>query len=316
MGISREETGAGVRRQLVVPDFFDGAGAMREVFADRMGRARSRGREEFVWDYWHVPGQYTYIRTFGDRYFPDELTGRLLDRLRRWGLETLGCGSITPPWLSYYVDGCVQELHADVPQGPWAYVLSLTHWDERGFSGGETEMLRPEVLDFWGALDANRALERRDLLERIAPEFNQLTVFDARIPHGVREVRGTHHPLDSRVVLHGWFEYPQLRISEDLDERARVSLQLAAAMLPRRLARYGGLTGLLTVRLAFGGDGEVRHARVLSNTLFPASGAREAAGTPAATVLEALADLKVPGASDASWAVVPLRMPAGDRREP
>ena len=311
MTISGDDSGAGVRRQLVVPDFFDGAEAMREVFADRVGRARSLGPEEFVWDYWHVPGQYTYIRTFGDRYFPDELTGSLLDRLRRWGLETLGCGSITPPWLSYYVDGCVQELHADVPHGPWAYVFSLTHWDQRGFSGGETEMLRPEVLDFWRGLDANRALDGGDLVERIVPEFNQLTVFDARIPHGVREVRGTHDPLDSRVVMHGWFEYPSLRVSDDLDERARMSLELAAAMLPRRLARHEGLTGLLTVRLDFGGDGEVRHARVLSNTLIPASGAPEAPGPPAATVLEALADVKVPGASEASWAVVPLRMPAG-----
>jgi hypothetical protein len=311
MAISGDHAGAGVRRQLVVPDFFDGAPTMRGVFADRLGRTRSRARENFVWDYWHVPGQYTYIRTFGDRYFPEELTRGLLDRLRQWGLETLGCGSITAPWLSYYVDGCVQELHADVPHGPWAYVFSLTRWEERGFSGGETEILRPEVLDFWRELEPDRGLERGHLLERIVPEFNQLTVFDARIPHGVREVRGTRDPLDSRVVMHGWFEYPRLTLSEDLDERARLSLQLAAGMLPRRLERHEGVTGLLTVRLTFDGDGRVRDARVLSNTFVSPSAAPASASSSVATVLEALAELRVPGASDGSWAVVPIRMPAG-----
>lgn len=44
---------------------------------------------------------------------------------------------MTPMWLSYYVDGCEQALHCDNPHGPWAFVLSLTEWDEREFTGGE-----------------------------------------------------------------------------------------------------------------------------------------------------------------------------------
>ena len=71
------------------------------------------------------------------------------DSLLCYAQEKLGCRSITPVWLSYYVDGCGQELHADVPHGPWAFVLSLTRWEGRRFEGGETEILRPHVLDYW-----------------------------------------------------------------------------------------------------------------------------------------------------------------------
>ena len=43
----------------------------------------------------------------------------------------------------------------------------------------------------------------------------QLVVFDGRIPYGVREVRGSEDPRDSRLVMHGWFEPPAVRGSND-----------------------------------------------------------------------------------------------------
>ncbi len=57
-----------------------------------------------------------------------------------------GCGACR---MSYYIDGCSQDLHCDNPQGPFAYVLSLTKWDIRRFTGGETMILKPRVLNFW-----------------------------------------------------------------------------------------------------------------------------------------------------------------------
>jgi|AntRauTorckE5430_2_1112549.scaffolds.fasta_scaffold132825_1 hypothetical protein len=49
--------------------------------------------------------------------------------------------SITPPWLSCYVEGHEQRLHTDPAHGPWAFVLSLTP-DEvaEAMSGGETQV--------------------------------------------------------------------------------------------------------------------------------------------------------------------------------
>ena len=40
------------------------------------------------------------------------------------------------------------------------------------------------------------------------PRFNQLLVFDPRLPHGVRPVEGTRDPRAARLVLHGWFTQP------------------------------------------------------------------------------------------------------------
>ena len=42
----------------------------------------------------------------------------------------------------------------------------------------------------------------------VQQQFNRLTVFDGRFPHGVRPVEGTRDPLKSRLVLHGWFTEP------------------------------------------------------------------------------------------------------------
>jgi hypothetical protein len=287
------------------------AEAMRGVFDERFGRARPHGPESFIWDYWHVPGQYTYLRTFGDRYFPEPLTKGFIERLKAWGREVLGCSTITPPWLSYYVEGCVQELHADVPHGPWAYVFSLTRWEDRGFRGGETELLRPELLDFWRRFDPEEGLEARHMVDRVPAEFNQLTVFDARIPHAVRAIHGTQDPIDSRVVLHGWFEYPKLTLSDDVrDARARISLELAAGQLAKRLERFDSVTGLLTLRLQLGDDGHVQGTRVLSNTLVSTVGDSDAPAEIVASVRDALGSVQIRGASSESWAVVPVRMPS------
>lgn len=305
--VDRVQPGAG--RALVVPDFFEGAAELRETFDHRFRRRREDDQGSFVWDYWHVPAQYTYFRTFSDRYFPEPLMTAFLDRLRSWGREVLGCGSPTIPWFSYYIDGCVQELHADVPHGPWAYVLSLTHWEERSFTGGETFLLRPECLDFWRGFSPDEGFNEPQLVEQIPSPFNQLTVFDARIPHGVRPVQGTRDPLDSRVVLHGWFEHPHLMVSDDLEasQKALAALQMLSVFVAKRLAPE--LTGLLTVRVELDGSGRARETRVLTNTLVSTSGDPDGPSRAVTSAVEALGGLSVPGASEQSWATVPFRVP-------
>ena len=92
--------------------------------------------------------------------------------------------------------------------GPWAFVLSLTRWEERRFSGGETMLLAPSTLSHWATHSSDAVVERSDLMQLVEPAFNQLAVFDPRVPHGVREVRGCRDPRAARVVLHGWFVEP------------------------------------------------------------------------------------------------------------
>lgn len=141
-----------------------------------------------MWDYWHVPGQYTLLRTPAESFFPEplyrDLEAQLLDHAM-----SLGCRALTPVWLSYYVEGCRQELHTDSPHGPWAFVLSLTDWEARRFSGGQTQLLQPHVLDYWSGFEGY-GQEVGSLVQTIEPRFNRLTLFDPRVPHGVVPVHG------------------------------------------------------------------------------------------------------------------------------
>jgi hypothetical protein len=309
---TRQPPAGNARRSLVVPGFLPEAEKLRTAFDERFADPRSTDPERFVWDYWHMPEQYTYLRTYGDRYFPEALTKAFMERLREWGREVLGCGSVSPPWFSYYVEGCVQELHADVPHGPWAYVFSLTRWAERGFTGGETVLLRPESLDFWHNFDPGRDLEAGDMVERIPSPFNQLTVFDARIPHGVRMVRGTHDPLDSRVVLHGWFKYPELTACAELqDEKSMVALRLASTGIAKQLEELDPLAGMVTTRVEFGGDGTVREVRVLSNTLVSTSGDDGGPARAVGMILDAIREIRLPAGGGGGWAILPFRLEPG-----
>jgi hypothetical protein len=294
-----------------VADFFAGAREMRAAFDERFATPRRGGRDRFVWDFWHVPNQYTYVRTFASSFFPSSLYARFVERLQSWGRETLGCSRILSPWLSYYVDGCRQELHTDVPHGPWAYVFSLTDWEGREFTGGETLLLEPWCLDYWRHYDPEASTEASSLLRLIPAHFNQLTVFDPRLPHGVRPVEGTRDPLRSRVVLHGWFEAPTLASSPSVDAAggARVARETHAALMAA-LRDLGAVTGLMVVRLDLGVEGGIRDMAVLSDTLVSRVG--DPAGPEAVrrTVRTRLGDLRCPPLSEPGWVVVPVALPA------
>ena len=202
------EIPAEAKHVTVVDDFLpaDLASVLRGVYDARHDDPRRVHAHRFVWDYWHVPQQYTLLRTPAADYFEDDdQYARLEDALRSYARTELGCGGLTPVWLSCYVDGCRQELHADVPHGPWAFVLSLTRWDARLFTGGETLVLNPETLEYWRTFRSDDVVERASLTTTIEPLFNRLTVFDPRVPHGVPVVEGVRDPKLGRLVLHGWF---------------------------------------------------------------------------------------------------------------
>jgi hypothetical protein len=256
----------GSRSVIIVDRFAREAPSLRSVFDARFSAPRDTHGDRFVWDYWHVPGQYTALRTPAWTYFPKRLYAQFHNRLVAWGRTHLGCHDISPPWLSLYVEGCRQELHGDVPHGPWAFVVSLTRWRGRTFRGGETLLVRDEVLDFWHDFASDRVVEHGELIRVIAPEFARLTAFDPRIPHGVRTVTGTHDPREGRLVIHGWFVQPRPFV------RGALSLRTLASWIEQLTGQLGtwlaglAVTGLVSI--AFGVDrrGRVRNLRVLSDT--------------------------------------------------
>jgi hypothetical protein len=258
---------------LVEDQFYKGASQLRDYFEAQFRDPKSTRSERFVWDYWHVPDQYTLMRTPAYHYFPSKLYMDFHKSLLMWGRRTLGCWDISPPWLSYYINGCKQDLHSDVPHGPWAYVFSLTPWKGRKFSGGETLILKPDVLSYWRHFGGSQDRELPSFVDRIPALMNRLTVFDPRYPHGVTEVRGTQDPLEARLVVHGWFMEPKTYIEGPLPAAStEKTLNQGFDRLQNRLASQELVQGTVSLQLQVGTNGKVRSARFATNTLLNLDG--------------------------------------------
>lgn len=223
-------------------------------FSDPLSLAGSR----FVWDYWHVPDQYSLLRTPAYHYFPKQLYSRFHKSLVLWGRRNLGCWDISPPWLSCYIDGCEQQLHSDHPHGPWAFVFSLSP-TPRSFRGGETLILNDKVLEFWKNFTPGSNYEQRDISEKIDPRFNRLIVFDGRLPHAVTRVSGSRDPREGRLVVHGWFSRPKTYIEGYLPPKTteRVLNQAFAELQAQIAVRAELLDGMLALRLKVAKSGQV-----------------------------------------------------------
>ncbi|MBP6630910.1 MAG: 2OG-Fe(II) oxygenase [Kofleriaceae bacterium] len=258
------------RRRLSTGELAPHARVLRAEFDQRMADPRRASVGRFAWDWWHVPDQYTLLRAPAWTYFTPAAYQRFHRALVGWGRRVLGCHDVSPPWLSLYVDGCGQRLHGDLPHGPWAFVLSLTPWPARHFTGGQTLLGRDALLDYWTDFASTRAIEQPDLLERVPPRFGRLLVFDPRLPHGVDTVRGTQDPRHGRLVVNGWFVQPRPFVEGPLPIAA-VAPRLAE--LDDVVARADVLVaGVLSLRIDIGAAGAVGQIQVLTDTTRTAAG--------------------------------------------
>lgn len=259
-----------MRRNVVIVDrFFQGAEPLRAHFEERFADPREARSDRFVWDYWHVPGQYTALRTPAYHYFPKAQYDAFHQHLVWWGRRTLGCHDVSPPWLSCYIEGCEQQLHGDLPHGHWAFVYSLTRWQSRRFEGGETLLLKDEVLDWWSGFESTRSIEERDVLREVPAKFNRLVVFDPRIPHGVRRVEGVKDPRFGRLVVHGWFVQPRPFVQGPLSTKElqqHIDGEVLEALRPWIEQRGLPVAGLLSLGFDVKLDGTVSDTRILCDT--------------------------------------------------
>jgi len=186
---------------LAIPDFFDQAPAMRAAIDAHFANPMAHGVDSHqIWNYWHVPEMYTYLRTLPRKVIPAELMGQFWNHLAAWTRTNLNCMP-SDATLSLYVDGCRQELHNDALNGHIGYVYSLTRWRERRFSGGETVILKPSALG--QSMAGGAAMAGTSFYDLVPAEFNQLLLFDDRLPHAVRQVSGLMDPMEGRLVIHG-----------------------------------------------------------------------------------------------------------------
>jgi len=294
-----------------VDQFYSDSDVLRRHFESRFKNPHEANADRFVWDYWHVPDQYTVLRTPAYHFFPPKIYHGFHEQLVKWGRENLGCHDVSPPWLSLYIDGCRQEFHADLPHGPWAFVYSLTPWKGRKFTGGETVLVKDSMLRFWENMDLFRGLEQEDILQFIEPKFDRLTVFDPRVPHGVRRVEGVFEPREGRLVIHGWFVQPRPFLEGPLSRRSfQKMIDSLLEGMGSRLPAID-LMGILSVRFKVSATGRIGEVQFLSNTLISGHGPQ---GKDVSDLLEFLSDFlreyRFPAASGASWITLPLTFEA------
>jgi hypothetical protein len=186
----------------VVDDFLPSATAqeMRNAIEAHFGNQYQHSKKtHMVWNYWHVPGLYTYLRTLPEMVIGPALTEAFHATLFQWSSETLGMGAINSSYLSLYVSGCRQNQHNDSRNGRFGFVYFLTK-NSRKTVGGETLIWRED--DYFGTR-MHRGGASEAFFQSVEPRFNRLLVFDDRIPHAVQIVEGNMDPLEGRIVLHG-----------------------------------------------------------------------------------------------------------------
>jgi hypothetical protein len=254
-------------------DFYPEVNQLRSEFDERFGNPYQATSNRFCWDYWSIPDKYRLLRTPAEQLFSKKNFTPFMNHLLNWGRRNLGCQMISHPWLSAYTDGCYQNLHSDVPHGPFSFVYSLTRWKKRSFRGGETLISQPRLLRYFSEITTEASHEEKDLLTRIPPEFNRLTVFDPRYPHGVKTVQGVDSILDSRLVIHGWFTEPRPMLEGTLSFRQILKPMDAYASSMIQALSTLPYFGLLSLRLEINSRGEVRKIEVLSAHLLDEMGA-------------------------------------------
>ena len=84
----------------IVDRFSPTAKAMRAHFDEVFSDPKAENGERFAWDYWHVEGQYTQLRTPAYSFFPKKIYEKFHQELVWWGRRTLGCHEMRPTSIS------------------------------------------------------------------------------------------------------------------------------------------------------------------------------------------------------------------------
>lgn len=215
--------------------------------------------------------QYSLKRIQTSLFFPEDEYNILVDDLVSLA-NSIGLTAISPPWTSMYTDGDTQNFHTDSTHGPMAFVLSLSK--EGDFRGGETMMMKPEILDLWRGFETGNALECGNIVRYIpTTPLGRCLAFDPRVPHGVNRVAGTNDPRRARVVVHGWFNEPEVCwfgpwAAENTNE-ATALLDDSLGPLVETLGsgEIGRVVGYLAARVEIDEDGCVDHIFAACDTI-------------------------------------------------
>jgi hypothetical protein len=255
---------------VVIDDFLphELAMAMRsDIEANFANPYAHRADTHQIWNYWFVPGLYTYLRTHPEKIIENSRVESFVDALRTWSTEALGFGTVSWPYLSLYVNGCQQGLHNDAKNGRFAFVYSLTKM-ERQTNGGQTLIFREGDLFRRHLRSPSAGL---GFYEAIEPRFNRLVVFDDRLIHGVERVSGSLDPSEARCVLHGHIEEsgPIVVGSLSIDALREGILAAMDPFVTQWSATMSFYHGPLVLRFTIAPGGKVAEVSVLLDRVIP-----------------------------------------------
>lgn len=279
---------------IVVDDFLPSAAAvaMRRAIDDHFANPASHNPQTHqLWNYWYVPGLYTYFRTQPEKVIARELVNAFMGTLQNYGRVHLGMDRLDWPYLSMYVHGCRQGLHNDSGNGRFGWVYSLTS-ERRRTTGGETLVLR---LDDYAAR-MHRPGAGADFYDLVAPKFNRLVIFDDRAPHAVQPLEGSYDPADARFVLHGHIRASGPRFQGGISQPAA---QLAIRTLNETLAPFqsgaaGQWHGPLCLHVKVRADGCVSEVIRQVDRVVSIDDPHNASRNAVHRALEAVRQLKFP----------------------
>lgn len=253
----------------------------------------------YVWNYWHVPGSYTYLKAMPERVIAREKVEAFVQALRTWAAVNLGFGHVTWPFLSMYVPGCSQGVHNDSVNGRLGYVFSLTR-NQRKTVGGETMVFQDRDL-FRSNLD--RPAAGSGIYDLVEPRFNRLTLFDDRVPHAVQRVDGSMDPVEGRFVLHGHISEAGV-VAQGALHPDIIREPVAVALAQLRSGAANGAHGPLVYCIEVGEDGALQRMRPLLDRLVsPANADLEPVR---AAIAERIGSLRFPSAGGPTRANIPL----------
>ena len=289
-------------RLYIFDDFLPGetSGAMRaDIDAHFSNPYQHKHETHDVWNYWHVPGQYNYLRTTPEKVIGREKVEQFVEALRSLSAVKFGFAEVTWPFFGLYVPGCSQNLHNDATNGQLGYVYSLTR-NDRQTIGGETMVVHDRDL-FRTSL--RTAAAGRAMFDLVEPRFNRLTLFDDRIPHAVQRVDGSMDPLEGRFVLHGHIREGGVVAQGALAPNA---IQEPVVEVLKSLRERAGtaVNGPFVLAIEIGSAGEVEGVRPIFDRL--ASGTDIDIDAVRAEAVERIRAIKFPAAASPTKANIPL----------
>lgn len=247
--------------------FYPKASELRKHFEDVYSNPRQGDARRFCFDPWYIEGQFNHLRTPAEDFFPQPILQPFWEYLVGWGRKTLGCQMISPPWMSLYLSGHFQNWHADNPQGPFAFVYTLSPRWKSG-RGGRTLILKPGILDYWNQPPLQQGYEANRIYDSLMPKWNRLLVFDPRLPHRVEKVNDVKDPLEGRLVIHGWFVDPRPMIEGEPDSKSlKVFLEDFVQQSLQKQSFLSEFRGYLCFRISVNPSGEIRDVRSQASTL-------------------------------------------------